>query len=69
MHVTCGAEVNTCRISVEIPDGKISLRCPRPRCDGNIKMDLKSNKMEGHGLGRGQLVCSCKHGIEPFVLI
>lgn len=65
----CGEAVNTYRVLVRIPEGKISLRWPRPRCDGNIKMDLKSNKMQGHGLGRGQLVGCCKHGIEPSVFI
>jgi hypothetical protein len=61
----CGEEINTYRVSVGIPEGKISLSCSRPRCDGNFEMDLKSNKMEE----RGQMVGSCKHGIEPSVLI
>jgi hypothetical protein len=66
----CGEEVNTYSVSVGIPEGKISHRWPRPRCDGNnIKMDLRSNKMEGHGLGKGQMVGSCELGIEPSVLI
>jgi len=65
----CGEEVNTYRVSVGITEGKLSLRCPRLRCDGNIKMDRKSNKMEGHGLGKGQMVGSCRHGTEPSFLI
>lgn len=65
----CGEEVNIYRVLVGMPEGKISLRWPRPRCDGNIKMDLKSNKMEEHGLRRGKVAGCVKHDIEPSVLI
>jgi len=65
----CEEEVNTYKVLIGIPEGKISLRWPRPRCDGNIKMDLKCNKMEGHGLRRGQMAGSFKHDIGPSVLI
>jgi len=65
----CGEEVNIYRVLVGIPEGKISLRWPRPRCDGNIKMDLKNKRMEGHGLRIGQMAGSFKYDIGLSVLI
>jgi hypothetical protein len=63
-------KTNACRILAGKPEGKRPMGRPRHKWVGNIKMDLKRDRMGWYGLdqsgsGGGPVEGSCEHGNKP----